>query len=195
MAKTTHQQLTKPSGFTLLELLITIVVAGILLSIAVPNLQGFIQNSRQTAAINGFNGMVSYARSEAISRNTNISLCIANANNTACAGDGSDWSNGYLVLVDNTGAVLKIHEALPGNQTMIASGFSNTNRIVFANNGMLSSTGSFQFCDPRGNSAMRGLILNSGGQIRLSPDFNSNGTPDTAASTPATPADLGNCPS
>jgi type IV fimbrial biogenesis protein FimT len=178
VANPLNQRPVKPLGFTLLELLITIVIVGVLLGIAIPNLQTFIQNNRQTSAMNDFIGMVSYARGEAVARNTNVALCIANAARDGCAGSGSNWASGYLVMVQSPAKVLKIYNALPGNQSMNASGFTTTHTIVFANNGLASSTGSFLFCDQRGNDARRGLTLNTGGQIRL-----------------AAAATLGNCPS
>ncbi len=56
------------SGFTLLELMVVVVIAGILLAIGVPAMGNFIRNSRMTAAANDLMGTLHYARSEAIKR-------------------------------------------------------------------------------------------------------------------------------
>ena len=52
-------------GFTLLDLIITLTVATILLSLAVPNFSAAIQNNRMTTQVNELNTALSLGRSEA----------------------------------------------------------------------------------------------------------------------------------
>lgn len=54
------------TGFTLLELIVTIAIAAILVTIALPSFNNTIENSRTTAAANAIVGALSYGRSEAI---------------------------------------------------------------------------------------------------------------------------------
>ena len=42
------------AGFTLYELLITVLIVGVVLTFAVPNMQDFARNSRMTATVNDF---------------------------------------------------------------------------------------------------------------------------------------------
>ena len=62
-------------GFTLIELLITMSVLGVLMAIAIPNLQVFVLNNRLSSDVNGLIGLINYARSEAIARNQDVVIC------------------------------------------------------------------------------------------------------------------------
>lgn len=63
-------------GFTLLELLITLVVAGILASIAVPSFSGFLARQQLRSDVNEVVSMLSFARSEAIKRRVEVMASI-----------------------------------------------------------------------------------------------------------------------
>lgn len=76
----------KTRGFTVIELLITIVVLGILLSLAVPAFTDFINQQRVKKVAREFQAAVLQARSEAVKRNTSIYV-------TA----NSSWSGGWFV--------------------------------------------------------------------------------------------------
>lgn len=90
------------SGFTLLELMVVVVIAGILLAIGVPAMGNFISNSRMTAAANDLMGTLHYARSEAIKRRAPVTICTS-ANpldaDPDCA--ASPLLTGWVVFVDN----------------------------------------------------------------------------------------------
>jgi type IV fimbrial biogenesis protein FimT len=53
-------------GFTLTELLVTLSVASILLTVAVPNYRTFVQNNLQSTQSNNFYSTLALAKSEAI---------------------------------------------------------------------------------------------------------------------------------
>ena len=61
-------------GFTLVELMIAIALLGILLGIAIPTYRDVILNQRLTNATNDLHAALSFARSEAGKRNTNVTL-------------------------------------------------------------------------------------------------------------------------
>jgi len=61
-------------GFTLIELVITLAVLGIVLAFAVPAFNGVIENNRVTTQANTLLGAMNYARSEAVRRGEVVSL-------------------------------------------------------------------------------------------------------------------------
>jgi len=104
----THSRLMA-RGFTLLELMITLVVATILLLVAVPSFEDIIVNNRLSAYAGRFTSSVQLARSEAIKRNTQVSVCVS-SDGTSC-GSGN-WQQGWIVIAGTT--VVYREQALPG---------------------------------------------------------------------------------
>ena len=89
----------KQKGFTLVELLITIVVISILLAAAVPSFMQAIKNNRVTGQAISFVISTQMARNEAIKRGASTTMCAANADMDACSGS-NDWSTGWIVFSD-----------------------------------------------------------------------------------------------
>lgn len=89
-----------PRGFTLLELLTTLAVAGILLLIASPALYGMVRSYRLTTAANDLVGAANLARSEAIQRGSRVTLVACNwqESSGSCAA-GSQWRDGWALIV------------------------------------------------------------------------------------------------
>lgn len=84
-------------GFTLIELMITLAVAAILLAIAAPSFRTMIINHEAQAQSEQLLSALQLARSEAVKRSRPVSICPTNSSEDDC---GSDWSEGYLVVVD-----------------------------------------------------------------------------------------------
>ena len=93
------------SGFTLYELMITLLVVGIVLSFGIPNMLAFNQNGRMTGAANDLHSALHLARSESSRAKTNITVC-ASANALAAdANCGGTWDQGFIVFVDQDGDI------------------------------------------------------------------------------------------
>ena len=84
------------SGFTLVELMITLALVAILATVGIPSFTNFIANNRLTVQTNELVSALNLARSESIKRNVRVSVC-RSANGTAC---GGTWSNGWIAFVD-----------------------------------------------------------------------------------------------
>lgn len=89
----------RKSGFTLIELVITIAIAAILLVVGVPAMYEFIQNNRVAAETNELVTAMNLARSEALRRQAPVAVCPSdNAWDTAaCSNAEDDWDKGWLV--------------------------------------------------------------------------------------------------
>lgn len=154
------------SGFTLIELIVTILVASLLLAIAVPSLQGFIANSQVDSTSTEFIASLNYARAEAVHRGLSVTICPSNANQTGCSATATWKQNGWLVFVDPTASGVlpsqaSLIQVVPAQPTAIS--FSSTqNAIIYSSEGfLLSAAGTYTVNNPK-------CIGNNGRQITLS---------------------------
>jgi type IV fimbrial biogenesis protein FimT len=160
---------TKQTGFTLIELMVTLSVLAILLTIGIPNLQMFIQNSRLQSQSTALVGDFNYARSEAVRRGSPMAVC-ASADGATCSG-ALTWETGWIVFNDaNTNSDVDVGEqplraapALGGNNTLRAG------RALIRFDAQGYSVGfptTFSACDIRGAGLARGVVLSQQGRVR-----------------------------
>ncbi|MGY6217365.1 GspH/FimT family pseudopilin [Methylolobus aquaticus] len=111
------------NGFTLIELMVTVSIAAILLTAAVPSYTTMIARNRLASETNEFIGMMALARSEAAKRGTRVTVC-ASSDQSTC---GSDWAAGAIAFADQNGDCaitsgvdekLRVMEGLRGNATL-----------------------------------------------------------------------------
>ena len=163
-------------GFTLIELLITVSVLGVLLAIAIPNLRDFIVSNRLSSNVNGFIGMLSYARSEAIVRNKQVIVCPKNNTTNACV-NTPDWGLYEIqIFVDEDGnnafnsgdTLLKTFAAVDTSNTQFAfqRQGSGTNSIKFQSGGF--GTNTYRFNINAINASDTGYELKYGRTICIS---------------------------
>ena len=163
------------AGFTLIELMVTMVLLAVMLTLAAPSFITFQRNSELTATANSFVAALSAARSEAMKRQLDTYVI---------PGGGTEfWTNGWVVYVDTnnnqtfdaaTDLLIVKQDALPsamtatgmadgtshyvrfsgsGFMSKIDGSFGLTNAIDFSNGGktrrvIASPSGRFRVCDP-----------------------------------------------
>lgn len=89
----------RSKGFTLVELMITLIVFSVLAAIAYPSFQNSIRNNRLSTTNNEVLGLLSLARSEGIRNNRGGGVC-GSSEGTACDGG---WTDGMMAWTDNDG--------------------------------------------------------------------------------------------
>ncbi len=93
-------------GFSIYELMITLLIVGVLLTIGLPNLSDFTRNSRISGTANDLHSSFMLARSEAARSKSNVTIC-SSANSTAANAncDGSPFDSGWIIFVDLDGDI------------------------------------------------------------------------------------------
>lgn len=175
----------KQNGFTLVEVIVTMAIAAVVLSIGVPSFQSYTQNSRQTTAINELATALQLARNSAITQRVRVTLCKSNDSSAATPtcqnGPGSgDWLQGWVIFTDlnndsvlNAGDVLlRAHGAINNDASVSFVGNNNVaNRVSFDAKGIaLGFNGTILHCDSRGDTFAKALVISLGGQVRQARD-------------------------
>jgi type IV fimbrial biogenesis protein FimT len=136
--------LNRLSGFTLVEMLVSVAVVGILLTIGIPSFRYVTNSNRIAAEINGLLGDMQYARAEAIKEGQPVTVCVS-ADGTSCSGvNVTTWHNGWIVFSDVNGnaavdagdVVLRVQTTFASSDTFVATntiGAVTFNREGYAN--------------------------------------------------------------
>ncbi len=175
----------RQNGFTLLELLVTLGVATILVSVAVPSFTTLSLNSKRVSSTNELVSALHFARSSAVLRNERFTVC-STSNGTACEAVG--WDQGWLAFPDlNSDQVVNFGETV-SRSALGAAGLSVVsaefpNFFIYRPNGRVmgavatTNSGNFTICDRRGAAHARVIIIDTSGRPRLSKTMSDGSNP------------------
>jgi len=132
------------TGFTLIELMVTIAVVAILLTVGVPSFRSLTQNNRMSTQANELMAALTLARSEAVKRGASVTIC-SSADQASCAGS-NNWATGWIVFSDSNAdatvdageTIVRTWAALTGGSTLLGIGVGGANSITFLASGLTS---------------------------------------------------------
>ncbi len=163
----------RPCGLTLVEMMTTLVVAGILLSTGIPEFRRMLASNRMISEINTLVAHLHLARSEAVKRGKRIVLC-PSADAQQCL-ELPEWHRGYILFADDNGnrerdehePLIRVHAAdAPG---ILITSSASRRRISYHPDG--SAPGSnltLRFCETRNATPPKAVILSNTGRPRVS---------------------------
>ena len=164
-----------------MELMATLAVAGVLVTLAVPSFSELVKNNRLITQANDFVTSLNVARSEAIRRSSRVTVC-KSSDQLSCAGSGG-WDQGWIVFNDVNGDgvvtnptvnLLRVHSPLSGNVSL--NGDANLDAYVsyvgsgatqqFAGGASATQSGVLALCDDRGYvSQAKGIQISATGRV------------------------------
>ncbi len=158
------------AGFSLIELMVTVAVLAVGLSLAAPTLSKQIANYRVRSAAEGVINGLNHARAEAVRRNTNVSFTLQ-----------SDGGAGWTVAQVSTSATLqaKASGETPG---VTATSTTSSRAVTFTSTGLVDTTGTrlsqVDLASNVAGSETRRVDIFGGGLIRVcDPAITADGDP------------------
>ena len=101
------------NGFTLMELMVVLAIAGLVVGFVVPSFKTTLKNAQRRETATSFYSALTLARSEAIARNLPVRVCARTESITpGCADLGStEWKYGWII---ETTDATPVQQTLPG---------------------------------------------------------------------------------
>ena len=166
-------------GFTLIELMVSVSVTSILLTIAIPNFSDFIVKMRVDNEISQLHRLLLITRNAAINNGQKAIVCPLNKA-LECTGQ---WQNELSVFIDANDnkefdaneEVIRIRAAITQGDKLVYG--IGRNKITFKPTGQLSglANGTFRYCPQNHENKSRGIVVARSGRIYQSHDNNNDG--------------------
>ena len=167
----------KQNGFTLLELMVTVAIVGIIASIAIWNSSDMLEENRAENILLELKRNISYARSQAASTDEIVVICAAqhgevkNQNDTMQCRNRWDRNKIIIVFIDgdnsgqynsSTDSLLRVMEKISLNDKIKYTG--NDRRLRFNTSGRITTKpGDFVFCPNNGSENNKALTVSQSG--------------------------------
>jgi len=166
-------------GYSLYELIITIGLVALVMSLGVPSFSRMLADHRLKVEVDALFHAVHLARKESVVRRRAVTLC-PSRDGQICE-PGFDWSDGWIMFVnldqdapaarDSNEPVLQRFSGILHNQVV-----ANRRSFSFRSTALRATNGTFLFCDKARRAAARALIVSYTGRPRVS-RIDRNGIP------------------
>lgn len=146
-------------GFTLIELMITVAIMSVMLTIGLPSFQSIIASSRLTSSVNAMVSALQLARFEALKQHKSV----------AVQKKGTNWQDGWDVFVDydddgtlDDGEKLISYDRLNIAVSVTGNGYSTY--ASYDSSGRINKVGNFLF---KTESECRKVVVAATGRVRV----------------------------
>ena len=166
-----HKECPAP-GFTLTELLISLLITAVLVSATAPTLTHLYRAAKANTTRAELAALLNFARYTALVRRQTVTLCPATAD-LSC---GEDWSAGIIVYLDSDEdgrraeheEILRVSPPLEAGSQLTWRAFRRKPYLQFTSSGVTrAQNGRFSYCPPGGEKAYwRQLIVHKTGRAR-----------------------------
>jgi type IV fimbrial biogenesis protein FimT len=152
-------------GFTLVELMITIMVLGVLTAVAVPSFTSLLNRNRLASQSNDLLGAIQYARMEAIRTSSKVTFCGAATASVAAEANCATGVQPYWVVIGKTSGTEQQLRVFAVKDPMKVS--TNVAKVSFTADGLARDattkalvTGTITVCMATTNPAQNKRVLN-----------------------------------
>lgn len=164
------EAMRESAGFTVVELMITLAVAAILITVAVPAFHQFMHNNRMTTQANELVSAITVARSEAIQRRQEVAVCRFHNSGKKCDSD-EKWHDGWAMYAsenadsynEDDDDLLSVHRGFGGDNrtTGVAT-------VIYEETGYLKDgDGSIFLCGGDLDLPGREIIVHRTGRVEV----------------------------
>ncbi len=159
------------SGLTMTEALVTLAVAGVLLSIGLPSLTDFLEQSQLSSDANDLFASLMLTRSEAVTRNSVASMCKIDPASPETCDNSESWASGWISFVDDDGdgvrdageLIVSTFTGMNSNTAVTPTNF--TNSVSYLPSGSSTTNGRFNICVA--GSIASDIFVNATGRPRV----------------------------
>ncbi|MCB1845347.1 MAG: GspH/FimT family pseudopilin [Halioglobus sp.] len=158
-------------GFSLYELLLTLGIAAIVMTLGLPSFGRIAANQRIRAQIDPVFHAIHLARKISITRRQVVTLC-PSADQSQCL-ESNDWSSGWIMFVnvdrdmpawrDDDETLLAVHR---GDARVRIE--ANRRSFTLRATELRATNGTLLFCDRAGRASSRALVVSYTGRPRVS---------------------------